>query len=92
MMGPVGVVRVWLAHAPRWRLVRIGDPVSISLTQWKRNRGHDPVIIHGPMWQFECGWCDFMGDCWDTAAEADDEADNHVCTVTIEMSTLPAIP
>lgn len=35
--------------------------------------------IHGPMWQFECHVCDFMGDVWDTKAQAVEEGGSHDC-------------
>ncbi len=35
--------------------------------------------IHGPMWQFECLTCGFMGDAFPTQAEAQAEADFHEC-------------
>lgn len=35
--------------------------------------------IHGPMYQFECNACQFMGDCWDTLEEAKKEAKEHDC-------------
>lgn len=37
------------------------------------------VIIYGPMWQFECSECNFMGDCWDTELEARKQASEHSC-------------
>jgi len=40
----------------------------------------EPVfVMHGPMWQFECETCRFMGDCWDTESEAAGEMERHVC-------------
>lgn len=35
--------------------------------------------IHGPMWQFECETCHFMGDCWDSEAEALAQMERHNC-------------
>lgn len=36
-------------------------------------------VMHGPMWQFECKTCNYMGDCWDTEREAAEEMQNHKC-------------
>jgi NAD-dependent SIR2 family protein deacetylase len=35
--------------------------------------------LHGPMWQFECESCHYLGDCWDTEKEAIDEMHDHNC-------------
>lgn len=37
------------------------------------------TTVHGPMWQFECEHCDYMGDTWDTEAEAVSEMERHDC-------------
>ena len=38
--------------------------------------------IHGPMWQFECESCQYMGDCCDTEQEAIDDMKRHDCYET----------
>lgn len=38
--------------------------------------------IHGPMWQFECHICHYMGDCWDTEPEASADIEAHDCVVS----------
>ena len=43
---------------------------------------HRRMVIHGPMWQFECENCHFMGDCWDTESEAAAEMEQHDCYET----------
>lgn len=40
-------------------------------------------VIHGPMWQFECEICNYMGDCWDTEREAAEEMQDHKCVDTL---------
>ena len=39
--------------------------------------------IHGPMWQYECHTCHYMGDCWETEAEALADMRNHDCFVHV---------
>lgn len=36
-------------------------------------------VMHGPMWQFECKTCGYMGDCWDIEREAAEEMQDHKC-------------
>lgn len=35
--------------------------------------------VYGPMFQFECKVCDYLGDCWDTEAEAVADMESHDC-------------
>lgn len=39
----------------------------------------DNLELHGPMWQFECHICHFIGDCWNTESDAKKEMLTHNC-------------
>lgn len=39
--------------------------------------------MHGPMWQYECNDCGYMGDCWDSESEAAGELERHSCLDTL---------
>ena len=36
-------------------------------------------VVYGPMWQYECGCCRELSDCYDTEQEVLEAVEKHDC-------------